>query len=414
MNNSRRIIVIVLSLLTAVIASISIYLGIKLGEQPDVTPDDSAAGIVIACSEGFTDAFNDATIGAEWQTFHSDPTYSTITESNSNLTIEVNAQTQASNFAGLITQNLISGEFQAEIVVPGPLTLTPPGSESGQAEIALIREDGTVLFKIARETYFVDDVTIKERVVASTINGQSAVEDLPDDTGSITLILERKPSLLTMSYTIDGEKTPLLYDVDGNEEDGQVRITVKSVPPSNPSVTGIMDDFYLGCIRSSLPPGTCQCDLGVVMDQNCGANLVPICTSQVSCECRLAPTNTPVVSITNTPVISPTTTIVPSITTVPSTFPTSTIAPSATVIPTAQPSFTPIPSATPVIVPTATQIVVQPTTSGQVGPIGPTLPPTALISDKVDRLLLATGMIVTGAILYRYALIKRARKKKVR
>jgi hypothetical protein len=117
---------------------------------------------------------------------------------------------------------------------------------------------------------------------------------------------------------------------------------------------------------------------------------------------ELADTITPTPTSTNNPTLTPTEladtiTPTPTATNAPTISPSISISPSTTVTPSATPSISPsgIPSGTPSITPNITTTITpsNPTTS--------TLPPTAIITDEVDRIIIGISFIFFGLFLYR-------------
>jgi hypothetical protein len=212
-----------------------------------------------------------------------------------------------------------------------------------------------------------------------------------------------------------------------------------------------VDYYYCGQIRANESSGKgcyLDCALGWVSD--CGCNIgecerkcreenagspghhtrVDVCNNcqqNFACGCDIVVINSP----TPTPTATPTQTLTPTVTSTPSPTPTRTITPTVTSTPTITPTrtmtptvtptmtgtiITPTVTSTPTITPTRTMTpTVTPTVTGTlvitntptVTPTGLTitpttklLPPTALISDKVDRLLLGVLMVIVGIGIY--------------
>jgi hypothetical protein len=74
------------------------------------------------------------------------------------------------------------------------------------------------------------------------------------------------------------------------------------------------------------------------------------------------------------------------------------ITPTTTTTPTITPTRTTTPTVTPTV--TGTQVITNTPTGVTITPTTKSLPPTALISDKVDRLLLGLLMVIVGIGIY--------------
>ncbi len=99
------------------------------------------------------------------------------------------------------------------------------------------------------------------------------------DTIEVTINLHRQQN--GVSYTCK-ETDELVVAPIGRPEEQQVM---------GPCVN---DSLVTVTYGAGLAPGTCQCDLGVVMDTACGTGTVATCTSQFACSClSTTPTATP-------------------------------------------------------------------------------------------------------------------------
>lgn len=108
------------------------------------------------------------------------------------------------------------------------------------------------------------------------------------DTIEVTINLHREQS--GVSYTCK-ETDELVVAPIGRPEEQQVM---------GPCVNDSLVKVTYG---AGLAPGTCQCDLGVVMDSACGTGTVATCTSQPVCACLpTTATATPTPTATATPV----------------------------------------------------------------------------------------------------------------
>lgn len=137
---------------------------------------------------------------------------------------------------------------------------------------------------LAEGTFWVNWKVIEEAGV-KYIQKPNTTDKLRFDSGDtieVTINLHRVQNQI--SYTCK-ETDELIVAPNGRPEEQQVM---------GPCVN---DSLVTVTYGAGLAPGTCQCDLGVVMDSACGTGTVATCTSQFACSCMPpAATPTPLMS----------------------------------------------------------------------------------------------------------------------
>ena len=205
----------------------------------------------------------------------------------------------------------------------------------------------------------------------------------------------------------DGQSCAGLTDLGGPFEDGK--------------------NHFVGCrYPSGQAPQNCFCLQGMSGTTTCSTDSYGWGNTYDSCGARYRPPTTttpPTRTPTNTPTFTPTgiLTITPTLTNTPSFTPTLTITGTITTTvtitithtpthtPTYTPSFTPTTTLTPTLTTTltptiTTTITTTITNSPTITPTRPlttTLPPTAIVTDEVDRIIIGMCFMFVGFLLYR-------------
>lgn len=364
MDNRKKLIIFFIFLVALVIGGVAIYLGYKFSQQPDdKTPDDTSTGLT--CDMAFEETFDSAG-GLDTSKFQENMTTgATVNVADGLLNLSI-PDSEAIGTAGFKT----TSNFQGDFIVTVDIRNFTVSETQDRAGVELSFPEASY-YKISVEPNQFDRNQI---VVSGEIFGGDSFEQvLPIITSVegnlIKLQIERE---IISDAADDQAKITLRYDYGEGFVDlvssqnasiysgaGKFNVNAFSTEPEYPDISTALDSFAITC-----PIGDAQPTI-----------LTPTSTPQPTVEPQITgfPTVVPTSSVEATPDIQPTATTAPR----------STTAPAATT----QPTATPIPGATTV-------------PSGNDGD-GGTLPETALISDEVDRFLIAFVLIGLGYYIYR-------------
>lgn len=322
MEKNRKFLILILFLATVTIGITAVYIGYRLRQQPDVSPEEIEAAIT--CVQGFSDDFNtdDGTPNiANWGVFPDEGTLVEVDSGRLVMTHPIRDDGQAT-LASIQTLEMVDGDFSVEVDVvnfdansaDSNMALSFPGPDSYYFSINLSLDEGS------NELVISGDITGGD-------NNQVRVANIVPEVPFPMLKFRIDRTVNTAAGTAD---IVIYYDHAGSGYTELVKsevsglfiesgsFSLSSLVPldANSGLDGQFDNFAISCPsvvvdtpvpEPTLAEGTCSCELGVVTSENCVVPNVPACTGQTSCECTVpSPTPELVTTIADDPLATPT------------------------------------------------------------------------------------------------------------